>query len=101
MRTTEFAIGLRELHQARRKFEKYEPRSLFYRAAKELVELALKRSTSLTLAESLAVLLMTWNKAYAQSLSGVTAQEGDVSHREIASLVDWLESVTDSESEAA
>ncbi len=50
--------------KARAAFEANEPRDLFYRAATELVELALRRATSLTLAEALAVLLQTWNKEY-------------------------------------
>jgi hypothetical protein len=55
-----------DLKKARRAFEANEPRDLFYRAATELVRLALQRRTSLTVAEALAVLLQTWNKAYYQ-----------------------------------
>lgn len=47
-------------------FEANEPRDLFYRVATELVALALRRATELSLAEALAVLLQTWNKAYYQ-----------------------------------
>ena len=53
-----------EVKKAREAFETNEPRDLFYRAATELVDLALRRATSLTLAEALAVLLQTWNRAY-------------------------------------
>jgi hypothetical protein len=49
---------------ARDAFEANEPRGLFYRAATELVGLALRGETSLTVAEALAVLLQTWNGAY-------------------------------------
>ena len=58
-----FGVSATDLKNARIVFEKREPRDLFYRAATELVGLALRRSTSLTVAESLAVLLQTWNKA--------------------------------------
>ena len=57
-------ITLAEVQEARRLFEENEPRDLFYRAATELVDLALKRSTSLTVSEALAVLLQTWNREY-------------------------------------
>lgn len=53
-----------ELQKARIMFENYEPRDLFYRAATELVDLALAHQTSLTVAEALAVLLQTWNAQY-------------------------------------
>jgi hypothetical protein len=53
-----------DLVNSRRAFEANEPRDLFYRAATELVALAREGRTSLTLAEALAVLLQTWNKAY-------------------------------------
>lgn len=55
---------IEELEKARRSFEDYEPRDLFYRAATELVNLALDQKTSLTVAEALAVLLQTWNAQY-------------------------------------
>jgi len=53
-----------ELEEARRRFEQYEPRDLFYKAATELVTLALGGKTKLSVAESLAVLLQTWNAMY-------------------------------------
>ena len=55
-----------DLDAARSAFEANEPRDLFYRAATELVDFALRRTTSLTVAEALAVLLQTWNRAYYQ-----------------------------------
>jgi len=53
-----------DVKAARNSFEANEPRDLFYRAATELVDLALRGVTSLTVAEALAVLLQTWNKTY-------------------------------------
>lgn len=55
---------LQELETARKTFEEYEPRDLFYRTATELVDLAIRKETSLTVAEALSVLLQTWNQAY-------------------------------------
>lgn len=62
----EYRITACDVKNARKAFETNEPRDLFYRAATELVDLALRHSTSLTVAEALAVLLQTWNKAYYQ-----------------------------------
>jgi hypothetical protein len=53
-----------EVEAARRAFEANEPRDLFYRAATELVDLAIHGKTSLSVAEAVAVLLQTWNQAY-------------------------------------
>jgi len=58
--------SLTQLEEAHRRFLENEPRDLFYRAATELTELALKGKTSLSLSEAVAVLLQTWNKAYYQ-----------------------------------
>ena len=55
-----------ELAAAHRAFEAIEPRSVFYRAATALVELAIRGQTSLKLEEALAVLLQTWNRGYYQ-----------------------------------
>lgn len=57
---------LEELARARDLFEANEPRDLFYRAATVLVELSFRGKSSLTLAEALAVLLQTWNRAFYQ-----------------------------------
>jgi len=57
-------ITIKNIKEARRAFEQNEPRDLFYRAARVLVDLSLDRKIKLTLAESIAVLLQTWNKAY-------------------------------------
>jgi hypothetical protein len=57
-------LTIREIEAARQAFEAHEPRDLFYRAATELVALALDGGTSLSVAEALAVLLQTWNKMF-------------------------------------
>jgi hypothetical protein len=57
-------LSLRQVAAARRAFDANDPRRLFYRAATQLVDLALRRKTSLSVAEALAVLLQTWNKAF-------------------------------------
>ena len=56
--------SIQDIMAAREAFEANEPRDLFYRAATELVTLALDGKTSLSVAEALAVLLQTWNKAF-------------------------------------
>jgi hypothetical protein len=55
---------LDELLAAHAAFEANEPRDLFYRAATELVDLAIRGQTKLTLVEAIAVLLQTWNISY-------------------------------------
>jgi hypothetical protein len=55
---------LQELEKAREDFEDIEPRSIFYRAATDLVDLAIHNKTELNLAEAIAVLLQTWNVSY-------------------------------------
>jgi hypothetical protein len=60
---TYHAVTPADLEAARKAFVANESRDLFYRAATELVRLALRKATSLTVAEALAVLLQTWNKA--------------------------------------
>ena len=55
---------IQEIEAAREAFEGNEPRDLFYRAATELVDLAIHGKTSLSVAEAVAVLLQTWNQAY-------------------------------------
>jgi len=55
-----------DLKRAREVFLENEPRDLFYRVALELIRLAIEGKTEISLAEALAVLLQTWNKAYYQ-----------------------------------
>lgn len=59
-----YLITVEQVQAARKAFEENEPRDLFYRAAVELVDLALQRKTSLSVTEALAVLLQTWNMAF-------------------------------------
>ena len=56
--------SIEDLQEARKVFLSNEPRDLFYRVATELIELAIKEKTKVTLSEALAVLLQTWNRAY-------------------------------------
>lgn len=58
------APPIEEVNKAHKVFEANEPRDLFYRVATELVNLAICGTTSLSLAEALAVLLQTWNRAF-------------------------------------
>lgn len=55
---------IQELEAAHKVYEAKEPRELFYRAATELVDLALRKKTLLTVADASAVLLLTWNRRY-------------------------------------
>lgn len=57
-------ISVQNIEKAHLTFVKKEPRDLFYRAATELVRLAMDKKTSLSVPEALAVLLQTWNSAY-------------------------------------
>ena len=61
---TNLRLTIDQLNVARETFESNEPRDLFYRAAAELVDLAIRDQSSLSVPEALAVLLQTWNKAY-------------------------------------
>ena len=55
---------IQDLGEAHKRFETIEPRSLFYNASIELVDLAIQGKTKLELAEAIAVLLQTWNVSY-------------------------------------
>ncbi len=68
------SVSLQDLQAARKLFEANEPRDLFYRAATELVDLAIRRATSLSVAEALAVLLQTWNSSFYRFHSRFDAQ---------------------------
>ncbi len=61
---TAHRITIRDINAARKAYAEREPRDLCYRAATTLIDLARQDAGSLTLAESLAVLLQTWNMAY-------------------------------------
>jgi hypothetical protein len=62
------------LRRAHALFEQEEPRNLFYRAAIFLIDRALQPSPTLNLAESLAVLLQTWNAQYYRFHGKFTSQ---------------------------
>lgn len=53
-----------ELEKAHEVFTEREPRDLFYRVATELIDLARRHQTTITVVEALAVLLQTWNARY-------------------------------------
>ncbi len=57
-------ISLTDVQNARNEYEANEPRDLFYKAATELVSLALAGTTTLSISEAIAVLLQTWNREY-------------------------------------
>lgn len=57
---------LAEIENAHGTFVQREPPHLFYKVATELIDLSLKGATRISLAEALAVLLQTWNKAHYQ-----------------------------------
>ena len=71
---------IEEIRKAHKIFENKEPRDLFYRAAIELVDLAIQGKTTLSLAEALAVLLQTWNKAYYRYKVFDTRHFADIEH---------------------
>ncbi len=66
---------LRQLHWARRAYERNDPGDLFYRAATDLVGRVLKRQSTLTLAEALAVLLQTWNASFYRFRGGFSGRD--------------------------
>jgi hypothetical protein len=59
-------ISPADIEKAHQLFEENEPRDLFYKAASELMELAINGKTKITVSEAIGVLLQTWNKAYYQ-----------------------------------
>jgi hypothetical protein len=60
----EHDIRIADIEAAHASFQAREPRDVFYRTAMILVDLTLRREIELTVEESLAVLLQTWNKNY-------------------------------------
>lgn len=88
-RTIERAlIDAQLLRRAHATFEDEEPRNLFYKAAIFLIDRALQPSPALTLAESLAVLLQTWNVQYYRF-------HGKFTRRRLAALESLLETHMD------
>ncbi len=66
---------LKDLEWAHRTFEEEEPRGLFYKAASDLVERAIKGDSTLSLSEAVAVLLQTWNAQYYRVRGGFTEKD--------------------------
>jgi hypothetical protein len=52
----------KQLEKAHEVYIKNEPRDLFYKVANDLVSLSLKGKTSVTVAEAISALLLTWNR---------------------------------------
>jgi hypothetical protein len=53
-----------DIETAHKVFPEHEPRDLAYRAAAELVALAIRGDAGLSATEALAVLLLSWNRAF-------------------------------------
>lgn len=51
-----------QLEKAHKIYIENEPRDFFYKVANDLVSLSLKGKTSVTVAEAISVLLLTWNR---------------------------------------
>lgn len=59
-------ITSQQVKTAHDRFLQNEPRDLFYRTAKYLVDQAWNKSVEFSLAEAVSVLLQTWNRSYYQ-----------------------------------
>jgi hypothetical protein len=66
---------VKNIEDARRNFLVGEPRYLFYRVATELIALARKNITNVSVAEALAVLLQTWNVSFYRFRGGFNEQD--------------------------
>lgn len=96
-----------DLVRAREVFGAHEPRDVFYRAATDLVETALRGAGSVSVAEAIAVLLQTWNRPYYQ-YRPADAAHFEAMERLLTTHELWLaeararsiESMADSDSEA-
>jgi hypothetical protein len=53
-----------ELERARELFEAHEPRDLFYRVARDLVERTRAGQSDFTITEAVGVVLLTWNRRF-------------------------------------
>ncbi len=58
------AITVQRVAKARKSFVAGEPRNLFYLVATELIDLASRNMTKVSVAQALAVLLQTWNVSF-------------------------------------
>ncbi len=86
---------LEELAYGRKTFEEHEPRDLFYRAATELVALALRGDAKLSPAEAVAVLLQTWNVTYYRFRGGFTREHFEELEQVIAETLPELLALRD------
>lgn len=68
-------LTLYNLELARSRFYQAEPRDLFYRASRALIERSRQPGAELDLAESIAVLLQTWNRSFYRYRKGFTEQD--------------------------
>jgi hypothetical protein len=84
MNATLNTLSESDLIHAREVFRRHESRDLFYRAALELVRLAIGKQTEITVAEALGTLLQTWNKSFYRFHG--TFDESHV--RELENLID-------------
>jgi hypothetical protein len=66
---------VKEIEDARCSFVAGEPRYLFYQVAIELIDLARKNLTRVSVAEALAVLLQTWNVSFYRFRGGFTDED--------------------------
>jgi hypothetical protein len=75
---------VREIGKARKAFHQREPRNLFYRVATELIDLSIRKATTLSVSEALSVLLQTWNKSFYRFHDGFSEKH----LRKIENLID-------------
>jgi hypothetical protein len=54
----------KDIERARIAFEENEPRDLFYRVARTLIEQAIKGNLDVSITDAVAALLQTWNRSY-------------------------------------
>lgn len=57
-------LTVKSVGKARKNFVAGEPRNLFYLVATELIDLASRKETKVSVAQALAVLLQTWNVSF-------------------------------------
>lgn len=89
--TSGHSPGRDDLARAHEVFRTHESRDLFDRAATALVKLAKEGTVDLTVGETIAVLLRTWNSAYYRF-----HRQGTGDYESIETLIEdhrvWLES---------
>jgi hypothetical protein len=68
-------ITVESVKVARKDFIAGEPRNLFYEVAVELIDLASREMTKVSVAQALAVLLQTWNVSFYRFRKGFHAED--------------------------